>query len=166
MEFINLILNAIMFLVVTQITIITHELGHALPALILTKGNVKLTLGRNNEKLKRIRLRRLDIEFKGFDPFTGFVHWTDSKLTKFQKIVILAGGPIVSLVFGILLLLISRSVEHKLLKQIILFSGIYQLYQLICTSIPIVYPKWWGGYGGHSSDGYKILKLMKSNQIN
>ncbi len=149
---------------IIQITTITHELGHALSALILTKENVKITLGRNNERLKRIGLRRLDIELKGFDPFTGFVHLKESKLTKFQKIMFYAGGPIVSLVFGIVLLLTSRTIEHKLLKQIIIFLGNYQLFQLICTSIPITYPKWWGGYGGHSSDGYNILKLMKDNK--
>lgn len=35
------------------------------------------------------------------------------------------------------------------------------LIQFIVTIIPIVYPKWWGPYGGNSSDGYKVLKILK-----
>ncbi|NMA83750.1 MAG: hypothetical protein GX962_07805 [Epulopiscium sp.] len=176
MEFIKIILeiilNIILFLMIFQISTIIHEFGHALLALILTKKNVKITLGRNNEKLKRISLRRLDIELKGFNPFTGSAHWNESKLTKFQRIMILAGGPIVSLVLGIVLLLISRNMQDKLLieiillKEMIILAGNYQLVTFISTSIPIIYPKWWVGYGDYPSDGYQIIKLMKANKIN
>lgn len=166
MEFIYVILEIILFILIVQISTITHELGHVLSALILTKENVKMTLGRNNETLKKIRLRRLAIELRGFHPFLGYVYLNESKLTRFQRMMIYAGGPIVSLVLGIVLSLISRNLEHELLKDIILFSGNYQLHQLVWTSIPIVYPKWLGGYGGYSSDGHNILKLIKANQIN
>ncbi len=175
MEFVKnileIILNIILFLMIFQISTIVHEFGHALPALILTKENVKITLGRNKEKLKRIRFRRLDIELKGFNPMIGFVHWNESKLTKFQRIMILAGGPIVSLVLGIVLLLISRNIEDKLLieiillKEMIILAGNYQLYTFIGTSIPVIYPEW-SGYGGYPSDGYQVLKLMKANKTN
>jgi hypothetical protein len=62
---------------------------------------------------------------------------------------------------GVCLILISKTIAHHLLKQIIIFSGYYNVWQFIVTSIPMVYPKWWGGYAGHSSDGYKILRLIK-----
>jgi len=166
MGFIYVILEIILFILIVQISTIIHELGHVLSALILTKENVKMILGRNNGKLKKIGLRRLDIQLRGFDPFLGFVYLNESKLTKFQRIMFYAGGPIVSLVLGIVLSLISRNIEHELLKEIILFSRNYLLYQLVCTSIPIVYPKWWRGYSGYSSDGHNILKLIKANQIN
>ena len=171
MEFVNIILelflNIILFFMIFQISTIIHEIGHALPALILTKENVKLTLGKNNKKLIKTSFRRLDIEIKGLNLFTGFVYWNESKLTKSQKILILAGGPIVSLVFGIMLLLISKNMENQLLleriflKEMINLAGNYQLVTFIATAIPIIYPKWWAGYGGHPSDGYQILRLMK-----
>lgn len=157
------LLNIILFILIAQITTIAHELGHALSALILSKENIKIILGRrNNKNFKKIGLTRLNIELKGFDPFTGFVQINESKLTKFQKIMFYAGGPIVSLVLAIVLSLIISSIEHEVLKQIIVFSRNYQLLQFIATSIPMVYPKWWGGYGGNSSDGHAILKLIKS----
>lgn len=171
MNLLEIILNIIIFLMIFQVSTIIHEFGHALSALILTKENVKITLGRNNQKLKKRSLRRLDIELKGFNPFIGFVH-CETKLTKFQSIMILAGGPIISLVLGILLLLISRNIQDKLLLEIILLkemltlSANYQLFIFILTSMPIIYPKWWAGYGGYPSDGYQIFKLMKANKFN
>ena len=174
MGFINvileIILNIILFYMIFLLSTIIHEFGHALPALILTKENVKIILGRNNEKLKKVSLRRLDIHIKGCNPFTGFAYWDKSKLTRFKEIMILAGGPIFSLIFGIVLLLVGRNMEDKLLLEIILLkemlilAGNYQLYTFISTSVPTIYPKWWTGYGGYPSDGYQILKLIKANK--
>lgn len=167
----EIILNIIIFLAIFQVSTIIHEFGHALPALILTKENVKIILGRNNGKLKKVSLRRLDIHLKGFNPFTGFACWDQFKLTRFKKIVILAGGPIFSLIFGIVLLLIGRNVrDDKLLmgaiflKEMIILGRNIQLATFILTSIPIIYPKLWVGYGKYPSDGYQIFKLMKVNE--
>lgn len=57
MEFINPILeislNFILFYMIFLLSTIIHEFGHALPALILTKENVKIILGKNTEKSKK-----------------------------------------------------------------------------------------------------------------
>ena len=174
MEFINPILeislNFILFYMIFLLSTIIHEFGHALPALILTKENVKIILGKNTEKSKKISLSRLIIKFRAFNPFVGFTYWDESELTRFKKIVILAGGPIFSLVFAIVFLLVGRKIENKLLVEIVLlkkvinFAGVYLLYQFISTAIPIIYPKWWPGYSDYSSDGYQVLKLIKSNK--
>ncbi len=64
----------------------------------------------------------------------------------------------------------GRNIENKLLVEIVLlkkvinFAGVYLLYQFISTAIPIIYPKWWPGYSDYSSDGYQVLKLIKSNK--
>ncbi|MFY9214702.1 MAG: M50 family metallopeptidase [Tissierellaceae bacterium] len=174
MVFINvileIILNIFLFYMVFLLSTIIHEFGHALPVLILTKGNVKIILGRNNEKSKKISLGRLDVHLKGFNPFTGFAYWDGSKITRVKKIIILAGGPLFSLLFGIVLLLVGRNMENNLLieaillKEMLTLAGNYQLYTFISTSVPIIYPKWWAGYGGYPSDGYQIFKLMKLNK--
>lgn len=174
MEFIivtlEIILNIILFYVVFLLSTIIHELGHALPALILTKENVRIILGRNDKMLKELSLGRLDIYLKGLNPFVGFTYWGETTLTNLKKIVILAGGPIFSSVFGIGLLLFSRNIGGKLLletiflKEMLTFAGNYHLYIFISTSVPIIYPKWWPGYSGYPSDGYQILKLFKKNK--
>ncbi|HCA30320.1 MAG TPA: hypothetical protein DEP23_12520 [Ruminococcaceae bacterium] len=50
----EIILNITLFLVIFQVSTIIHECGHALAAPILTKENVKITLGRNSKKSKKL----------------------------------------------------------------------------------------------------------------
>ncbi|HLS53880.1 MAG TPA: hypothetical protein VK031_07890 [Tissierellaceae bacterium] len=82
--------------------------------------------------------------------------------------MILAAGPLLSLIFGIVLLYVARNMEDKtlmgiiLIREMIILTRSYQLYMFISTSIPIIYPKAWMGYGGYPSDGYQIRKLLKS----
>ena len=40
-----------------------------------------------------------------------------------------------------------------ILEELITLAGNYQLIIFISTSVPIIYPKWWAGYGGYPSDG-------------
>lgn len=161
MQLINILLNIILFLVISQISTISHEFGHAIPALIFSKEEVKITFGIDNGKLKNIIIGKLNIELRGFSPFVGFVCWNSNIMTKGQRIVATAGGPIVSLIIGICLLIFTDLTSSSIIKQIIVFSAYYHLYQFAVTSIPIIYPKWWAGYGGYSSDGYKVLQLAR-----
>ena len=79
----EIILNIILFYLIFLITTIVHEFGHALPALVLTKADVKIILGKNNEKLRKISLGRLEINLKGFNPFAGFTYWNESEIARF-----------------------------------------------------------------------------------
>lgn len=167
---IEIILSIFVFFMTFQITTIIHEFGHAIPALILTRDRVKITLGRldkNNKKFKQISLRRLDIEIKSFNPFIGFAHWKSSNLTKYQRIVILAGGPVVSLVLALIMAFISIGSEGKFLmgifnlKEITILARNIALVSFLFTSIPMIYPK-----SNRPSDGHQILKLIKDNEIN
>jgi hypothetical protein len=163
MEIINAILVIVLFIIINQITTIFHELGHAIPALIFTKDTVKLILGKDISKTKIISVSRLNIELRGFSPSTGFVYWNAGKMTKSQKLVATTGGPLVSLIIGVSLIFFSGAVNDYLIKQIMFFSALYNLFEFITTSIPVIYPKWWGEYGGFSSDGYKVLSLIKTS---
>ena len=168
----EIILNVFILFMTIQVITIIHEFGHVISALILTKEKSRITLGKlgeNNKSLVKISLRRLDIEIKGFNPFVGWTHWNASKLTKFQRIMILAGGPIISLILGIILLFISNNIGDKLLmdtfilKEIIILARNVALGSFVFTAIPIIYPKR-TGYAGIPSDGYQIVKLMKFNK--
>lgn len=159
----NIIFNIVLFLIISQLATISHEFGHAIPALIFTRDKVNIIFGNNSSKTRIIKFRRLNIELRGFSPCVGFVNWNAKKMTKLQRIIACAGGPIVSLIVTITLLIFSTIISNEILKSIVNLSAAYHLYQFIVTSIPIVYPKWWGGYSGYSSDGYNILRLLKNN---
>jgi hypothetical protein len=159
----NTIVNIIFIIVIGQLATITHEFGHAIPALLFTKSKVKLILGKNSTKSKDIILRRLNIVIRGFSPFTGFVNWNSSEMTRIQKLAATLGGPIVSLIIALFLYLLSINVKHNIVSHILYSSAGYNLIQFIITFIPITYPKWWGDYSGQTSDGYKALQLIKNN---
>lgn len=168
----EIILNIVMLFMIFQIDTIIHEFGHAIPALIFTKDKVKIrlgSLGGNNKNLGKLSLGRLDIALEKFNPFIGMVQCNKSKLTKFQSITIFAGGPIISLFLGIILLFISNNIGDKLLMEIFIFKEIIILARnlafgtFVFTAIPIIYPKWIGR-ADIPSDGYQIVELMKSNK--
>ncbi|WP_130808200.1 site-2 protease family protein [Senegalia massiliensis] len=170
---IEIILSIFVFFMTFQITTIIHEFGHAIPALILTRDRVKIALGilgrlnKNNKNFKQISLKRLDIEIKSLNPFIGMTYYKSSQLTKYQRIVILAGGPIFSLLLAIIMVFINIGSEGKFLmgifnlKEITILARNIALVSFLFTSIPIIYPK-----SNHPSDGYQILKLIKDNKIN
>lgn len=158
---INIILNIIILIIVAQLATISHEFGHAIPALIFTKDNVKIILGKEMKKKKEININRITLVIRGFAPFLGFVYWSSSRMTKFQKVLVTLGGPITSLVISLSLIFISKAIDNYIIKQIIIFSAIYHLFQCLFTIIPIKYPKWWKGYEGLPSDGYRVFKLIK-----
>jgi hypothetical protein len=147
--------------IIGQIATITHEFGHAVPALLFTYDKVRITFGNVGMKTKRMKFNRLCLEIGTFQPFSGFVNWNGDKLKKWQRIVVSSGGPIISLVIGVILIVTSRNIDNYILKKLISFSGYYHIWQFICTAIPIIYPSWWYGYGGCSSDGYNIINIMK-----
>ncbi|WP_100013344.1 hypothetical protein [Lentibacillus sediminis] len=99
--------------------------------------------------------------------FVGFCSYTRNaeEFTKFQWIVFMSGGPLLTLVFCIMLILfIFTGDEYGLLKSIALWLAIYNFFQFFWTAIPIRYPAWLGAYAGLPSDGYTILKVLKSKQ--
>jgi hypothetical protein len=160
MEIIQIAANICAFVIVFQLTTIIHELGHAIPARIFSKDKVTIYIGVGNSK-RNFKIGNLKVLFRGFHPFTGFASWDGNKLTRFGKIVATLGGPLVSLMVGMGSLLIAGKIANNALNNLFTFIAYYNLFQFIITAIPFKYPSWWGAYGGTTSDGYKVLTLLK-----
>jgi hypothetical protein len=158
---INVVANIILICILGQLATISHEFGHAISALLLTKDKVKITFGNINIKVKKINFNRLYIEIGTFQPFLGKIEWNGDSLSKLQNIVCAAGGPAISVLIGIILICISREIDNSMLRKIISYSAYYHIWQFICTAIPIIYPRWWAGYEGYPSDGYNIVRAIK-----
>ncbi|WP_160685164.1 hypothetical protein [Clostridium sp. C2-6-12] len=69
MNITNILLNILFICIFGQLATISHEFGHAIPALIFTKDKVKITLGNIDMKTKKININRLCIEIGTFQPF-------------------------------------------------------------------------------------------------
>jgi hypothetical protein len=156
----NFYVNLILWLFVMQISTILHELGHALPILAFTQENVKLTLGSGSIKAG-ITIRRLHVSFKGFAPTVGFMKVEgDIALSKTLSLLLSIGGPLLSFMIGTSAFLVRSYVGEGWLYSILSVTTLYNWFLFVVTAIPIVYPKWWIGYGGYPSDGYRIVRLI------
>ncbi|MFT6336080.1 MAG: hypothetical protein ACJATI_002835 [Halioglobus sp.] len=107
MTFIAIYLTFILLVVITRpVTVLFHELGHGIGALLLTKENVTLyigSLGAPKQSLL-LRLGRLEMFFK-YNPFLwniGLYVPHSKEITINKQIIITILGPLTSLVIGVL----------------------------------------------------------------
>ncbi|MEG2290697.1 MAG: hypothetical protein RSA29_14835 [Clostridium sp.] len=162
-DILNIACNIMVMLLVFQLTTIMHEVGHAIPAIIFSKDIVNISLGvdRGNT-IKSLVIGKLTISLRTLNPFIGIVTWSDINISKNQKALITIGGPILSLVISIILFALTKKIQSELLKSILTFSAFCNFIQFIMTIIPIKYPKYYGAYAGHLSDGSKLISLLKN----
>ncbi|MGL5693431.1 MAG: hypothetical protein ACRCXA_05085 [Peptostreptococcaceae bacterium] len=168
MDFIDFIIYPLVYILFTPISTTIHELGHAIPALIFTKGDVSVNIGNSNIK-KQLKLNRLVINIHGYrsikDVSYGCINWEpiDSKL---KSIIMIAGGPIASLLTSGLLYFSLYKIELPYL-MIIVFNAmlLFSLGQFIVTIIPMKYSDN-SPYKSFTSDGYKIVQWLKLKNTN
>jgi len=160
----SVILFAIFGVIIIQLATVFHELGHAIPAVIFSNDKVRMILG-NKRMNRKIKINKLLISIRSFEPFTGFVCYNAKNLKEIQSILIYIGGPVFSLIIGVISLILSKLVQGNLINKLFIFSFIYNLCLFLITTIPIVYPYWVGKLGGHLSDGYKAVKIIKCAKI-
>lgn len=91
--------------IVRPLTVLVHELGHGLPALLLTKEKVKLFIGSHGDPYRSVHFQfgRLEIYFK-YNPILwnhGLCVSESTDITINKQLIIILFGPIASLSFGI-----------------------------------------------------------------
>lgn len=161
LQFILIISSTILII---QAATIMHELGHAIPALLFSRNKVRVVIGRNNERIIKIRIRRLTLIFRGFNFIFSATDYSSKFMKPKQQIAAFAGGPVVSFIFGESLSLISRIFSGSITENILLLVSYYFIIQFIVSIIPVIYPQWLGDYAGYPSDGYKIMTVIKNNK--
>lgn len=161
LQFILIIASTILII---QAASIMHELGHAIPVLLFSRNNVSIVVGKSNERIMKIKLKRLTFIFRGFNFIFSATDYSTIFMKPKQQIAAFAGGPVVSFIFGESLSLISRIFSGSIIENILLISGYYFIAQFIVSIIPIIYPEWFGDYAGYPSDGYKIMTVIKNNK--
>ena len=154
------LVSVVLWMIVIQISVFLHELGHCLPVLAFTKQNVSIVLG-HGKMNATFRIRRLHVHFKGFAPWIGLMNVEKGvTLTKTLSLLLSLGGPLVSLITGTSAFIFRSYMDIGLLYSVLSIATLYNWYMFLATAVPIVYPKWWIGYGGMPSDGYRILRLI------
>lgn len=156
----NLILFIILGVLIIQLATFFHELGHAIPAVVFSNDKVKMVLG-NKRINKRVKINKLSISIRSFEPFTGFVCYNAKNIKKAQIMIICIGGPITSLLIGVISFALSNLILQDIIRKLLIFASIYNIFLFILTIVPIIYPNWIGKLGGHLSDGYKAIRTIK-----
>jgi len=141
-----------------------HELGHAIPSLMYTDGEVKIHVGSyGDERSKKIQIGRFTAFFK-FNPLRlnmGLCQ-SEGQRTIAQNIRIVLGGPLASLLLGVVLLLplwlIPMPQELVTVLMALILSGVWDFFVNIIPMQQSVRL-----YNGSYifNDGQQLLHYMK-----
>ena len=156
----NLILYITFGILIIQLATAFHELGHAIPAVIFSDDKVKMVLG-NKRLNKKLKINKLSISIRSFEPFTGVVCYYAKNIKKSQIMMICIGGPLTSLLIGIISFVLRNLIVYEIISKLLVFSAIYNIFLFLLTIIPIIYPSWVGKLGGRLSDGYKAIRIFR-----
>ncbi|SEQ90906.1 Peptidase family M50 [Virgibacillus subterraneus] len=158
----EMILFIIFYIVATPLSVLLHEVGHAVGIIAFTRENARVFLGPANKSNKEVfKIGRM--HFHITLAFFGYCNFSkgDEKQTNFQRGIIAAGGPIMSLLLSILFYIISIYTTQPEIGKFAAGISLFNMLNFLLTIIPIKYPKWWGPYKGFPSDGYRIYMAVK-----
>jgi hypothetical protein len=148
------------------VTVTLHELGHAVPALLMTRDEVTIYIGSFGSPYKsfHITIGRLDFYCK-YNPllwYKGCCVCSDDYLSINKRIWFVAGGPIASILGTITTwLLVSNLQEEGFFRivfgSIFVISLLITVYNLIPNPVPRYTPSGYIVY----SDMYQIFRLFR-----
>lgn len=138
-----------------------HELGHAIP-IVATDGRAHIVIGSSDGWTRVIGPIRVTVGTEGiWSPlYYGYCSWEGVRSRPVRAIGLLAGP-------GMTLLVVAATgvatsvVERESLRFAVVGLFYNQAFLAIITLFPMKYPSWWGLYAGRSSDGHKLLSLLR-----
>ncbi len=151
------------------ITTTIHELGHAIPSLILTNGSVEIHIGSfgDNKNSFKIDLGRFKAFFK-----LNLLHWNiglcsrKESTTLFNSIIIVLGGPVFSLLTGIILYFILNSYQWgEAMTFVFAFFIISSVFDFLVNIIPMGSPILMADGSVTYNDGTQFFKLLNDSKM-
>ena len=139
-----------------------HELGHALPLLAFGRGRVAVYVGR--EPGRQVSIGRLVLRVRWLNgPRWGWFGFYEGEVegpSRAPRLVVLAGGPLVTAVVLVVLLAVALLVSWPA-SILIWVPALAVAWELLVTAVPMRYPRWFGPYAGWQSDGYRALRMLR-----
>lgn len=160
----SMIFFLVFYILVIPISVLLHEIGHAIGVLLSSNSNAIVFLGPNDRSNREsFKLGRIRFHIKW--AYFGSIRTVEYPLSYRQQIIVAAGGPILSFILATLTIILSfTQLIDGSMKSFIMGTGIYNLILFILTIIPIRYPDWLKPYAGLPSDGLRIINAMKGNK--
>ena len=135
-----LLMGVAILIVAHPITVLLHELGHAIPALIFTRKKVTIYIGSYGETTKSFKFTIGLLEFwfrKTLFWKTGMCVPSSTEMSLPKKILFILGGPIASLtIAGITSYFVFKYDMHGALKMIIVFFTLCSIFDFFVNIIP------------------------------
>lgn len=148
------------------VTVTLHELGHAIPALLMTRDEVTIYIGSFGSPYNsfHVTIGRLNLYCK-YNPllwYKGCCLCTDHYLSINQRIGFVAGGPIASILGTTITWLLVSNLQNAAFPRIVfgsifVISLLVTLYSLIPNPVPRYTPSGYTVY----SDTYQIFRLLR-----
>jgi hypothetical protein len=142
MEFLaGILLYALLFLCARALTVVFHELGHAIPAMLLSRQRVGVFIGSYGDttKSRNITLGLLEIWFTP-NPFTwqtGLCVPSAKEISVNRQIIYTVTGPLASFVIAALACYLAFSFSlHGSIKSFLIVFVFSSLYDLITNLSP------------------------------
>ena len=150
------------------ITVLVHELGHAIPALLFTQKPVTIYVGSYGDRSKSLffNLGRLQ-SFVSYDIFQsqmGLCYHSSAKTIQ-QTLLIILGGPLASLLFGLLLIvLVSNFIFPPMLNFVFYMLLVSAIFDFFVNMIPSKNPSYLFDGTPVYNDGNSFFKLLKESK--
>ncbi|MFT9819364.1 hypothetical protein [Lysinibacillus sp. NPDC056185] len=159
-------ISFILFYVVgIPLSVLIHEIGHALGVILFSKEKAYVYLGTSDPSNKEnFRIGRMHFHIRW--GYYGYCYpEKESSLTRVQTIFFYVGGPVISLCLAVLSYIAMNTFTNEALRNFL--NGFFYMNGslFLFTAIPIIYPKWLKPYAGLPSDGYQIFYTLKKLKI-
>ncbi|MES2381006.1 MAG: tetratricopeptide repeat protein [Bacteroidota bacterium] len=160
-----LLFFALLALITRPFTVLFHELGHAIPAILMTRQTVSIYIGSYGDPKKSLHfsIGLLDIWFK-YNPFSwriGLCVPSAEKISIKKQIIYTLTGPLTSFTIAIVTCYLTFAYDlHGLLKLILIIFLVSSIFDLFVNIIPSNEPLQL--YDGKLvyNDGYRLKQLF------
>jgi tetratricopeptide (TPR) repeat protein len=146
------------------ITVILHELGHAIPAILFTRKKVTVYIGSYGETKKSLKFRfgLLEVQLKKSIFWkTGLCRTSATSLSLTKKVIFIVCGPLASLTFAIVTSFVVFTYDmHGGLKMIMSFFTLAAAWDFISNIIPNNHPIKLADGSVCYNDGHSLRKLF------
>jgi hypothetical protein len=164
--FTGIIPLALLLALALFINVTLHELGHAIPALLLTRGDVTIYVGSFGDPYRSYcrTFGRVTFYCK-YNPllwYKGCCFSSTYDLSIDQRILCVAGGPIASLILTFISWLSITLIDHQGFFRV-LAGGVFVISLCITGYLLVPYPRPFYTPSGHPvyTDTYEILRLLR-----
>jgi tetratricopeptide (TPR) repeat protein len=148
-------------------TVLFHELGHAIPAIFMTRQQVSIYLGSYGDPKKSLNfaIGHLDVWFK-YNPFSwqgGLCVPSAKEISIYKQIIITLTGPLSSFFIATIASYTSFTFDlHGSLKLILVVFFISSIFDLLINLIPNNTPIQLYNGSMIYNDGYKLRQLFSN----